>query len=398
MNRSASCPAPLGLAAAARHAARRHGAARRPAAARAARRRRARPSPRPCGIRSPGRRSGTWRRAAAARPSSCSRRCCRCRRSRRIHDATHSRPCWTRSRRVGSAPDAITVLVAAGLGRRARPPRARGLLRPDRARDFRGRIVVHDCEADDLRAVTVGRPRAADASGARRHRSRRHGRRRRDGPPRRPDRAARRVRAGCRSATAARAIAPRGRPARPAGVWPRSSRPGCARRPRSSASRSCSTTRAAPGSTAAIRGMPTRSRSVAHVSPPHGCSTSCPPDVRRRLLTRGRRRLDVVARPRRPAVGRARGGARPWHGRPQRLGHRAVRDARRPASVGEPPGAARASRPDHRRGARPRLRAAPLAQRTAARRGRHGRPPPPVLARDGHELPGAVPGALRDAA
>ena len=56
----------------------------------------------------------------------------------------------------GIRPDAITVLVTAGLGRRPGRRDLEGLLRPDRARDFRGRIVVHDCEADDLRAVTVG--------------------------------------------------------------------------------------------------------------------------------------------------------------------------------------------------------------------------------------------------
>ena len=56
----------------------------------------------------------------------------------------------------GIRPDAITVLVTAGLGRRPGRRDLEGLLRPDRARDFRGRIVVHDCEADDLRAITVG--------------------------------------------------------------------------------------------------------------------------------------------------------------------------------------------------------------------------------------------------
>src|SRR5690349_13641480 len=30
------------------------------------------------------------------------------------------------------------------------------LLRPDQRRDFRGAIVVHDCEADDLRPVVAG--------------------------------------------------------------------------------------------------------------------------------------------------------------------------------------------------------------------------------------------------
>ena len=44
----------------------------------------------------------------------------------------------------------ITVLVAGGLGRRAGRRELELLLRRDRARDFRGRIVVHDCEAESL--------------------------------------------------------------------------------------------------------------------------------------------------------------------------------------------------------------------------------------------------------
>ena len=56
----------------------------------------------------------------------------------------------------GVRPDGTTLLVTAGLGRRPGRRELEGLLRPDRARDYRGRIVVHDCEADDLRPVTVG--------------------------------------------------------------------------------------------------------------------------------------------------------------------------------------------------------------------------------------------------
>ena len=116
----------------------------------------AQPSSRPSAIRSPDRRSATSCPRAAARPSSSRCRSCRCRASRRILDATRSRPSWTSSPRVESDPTRSRVLVTAGLGRRPGRRELEGLLRPDRARDFRGRIVVHDCEADDLRPVTVG--------------------------------------------------------------------------------------------------------------------------------------------------------------------------------------------------------------------------------------------------
>lgn len=49
----------------------------------------------------------------------------------------------------------VTVLVAGGLGRRLGRRELEVLLRPDRARDFHGNLVVHDCEADDLRPVTL---------------------------------------------------------------------------------------------------------------------------------------------------------------------------------------------------------------------------------------------------
>ena len=48
-----------------------------------------------------------------------------------------------------------TVLVAGGLRRRAGRGELELLLRPDRARGFRGRIAVHDCEDEDLRPVEV---------------------------------------------------------------------------------------------------------------------------------------------------------------------------------------------------------------------------------------------------
>jgi hypothetical protein len=47
----------------------------------------------------------------------------------------------------------ITLLVAGGLGRRAGRRELELLLRPDRAREFRGRVVVHDCESEDLLAL-----------------------------------------------------------------------------------------------------------------------------------------------------------------------------------------------------------------------------------------------------
>ena len=46
-----------------------------------------------------------------------------------------------------------TLLVAGGIEQRAGRRELEALLRPDRARAFRGDVVTHDCEADDLRAV-----------------------------------------------------------------------------------------------------------------------------------------------------------------------------------------------------------------------------------------------------
>src|SRR4030095_10184992 len=52
-----------------------------------------------------------------------------------------------------------TVLVAGGLGRRAGRRELEGLMRPDRARAFRGQVVVHDCEGEGLvRLELDGRP------------------------------------------------------------------------------------------------------------------------------------------------------------------------------------------------------------------------------------------------
>jgi hypothetical protein len=58
--------------------------------------------------------------------------------------------------RVGIARQRVTILVAGGLAQRAGRRELEALLRPDRAREFRGDIVVHDCEADDLRPIVAG--------------------------------------------------------------------------------------------------------------------------------------------------------------------------------------------------------------------------------------------------
>ena len=55
----------------------------------------------------------------------------------------------------GVARDRVTVLVAGGLGRRLGRRELEALLRPDRARAFRGDVIVHDCEGDDLRPLAV---------------------------------------------------------------------------------------------------------------------------------------------------------------------------------------------------------------------------------------------------
>jgi hypothetical protein len=57
--------------------------------------------------------------------------------------------------RAGVARGDVTILVAGGLARRAGRRELETLLRPDQAREFRGEIVVHDCEADDLRPVVA---------------------------------------------------------------------------------------------------------------------------------------------------------------------------------------------------------------------------------------------------
>ncbi|MGL6280303.1 MAG: lactate racemase domain-containing protein, partial [Gaiella sp.] len=51
---------------------------------------------------------------------------------------------------AGVPAERHTLLFAGGLERRPGRRELEGLLRPGRARDFRGSVVVHDCEADDL--------------------------------------------------------------------------------------------------------------------------------------------------------------------------------------------------------------------------------------------------------
>lgn len=58
--------------------------------------------------------------------------------------------------RLGFARERITLLVAGGLGRRAGRRELELLLQPERARDFRGVVSIHDCEAADLQALTLG--------------------------------------------------------------------------------------------------------------------------------------------------------------------------------------------------------------------------------------------------
>ena len=58
--------------------------------------------------------------------------------------------------RAGVARERVTLLVAGGLARRLGRRELETLLRPDQARDYRGAIVVHDCEADDLLPIDAG--------------------------------------------------------------------------------------------------------------------------------------------------------------------------------------------------------------------------------------------------
>jgi hypothetical protein len=67
--------------------------------------------------------------------------------------------------RAGMPAHRQTILIAGGLERRAARRELEMLLRPERARDFRGEVVVHDCEQEGLRALgdTEGRLRVSPA-------------------------------------------------------------------------------------------------------------------------------------------------------------------------------------------------------------------------------------------
>ncbi len=58
--------------------------------------------------------------------------------------------------RLGMPRERHTVLVAGGLERRAGRAALEALLRPSRARDFHGALVVHDCTDEELRPVETG--------------------------------------------------------------------------------------------------------------------------------------------------------------------------------------------------------------------------------------------------
>ena len=110
---------------------------------------------------------------------------------------------------TGSASQRVTILVAGGLLRRTTPREIGLLVPPEFRRRFKGRVIVHDAEAEDLVDLGVDRQRhAARQPGARRDRPRRHRDRGRDGAARRPGRPARgerpRVAARRRRALAAR--------------------------------------------------------------------------------------------------------------------------------------------------------------------------------------------------
>ena len=86
----------------------------------------------------------------------------------------------------------ITILVAGGLSRRTTPREIGMLVPPDFRRRFKGRVSVHDAEADDL--VDLGRAGNVDLRvnrGARRDRPRRDRHGGGDRAPRRPGGAAR---------------------------------------------------------------------------------------------------------------------------------------------------------------------------------------------------------------
>ena len=218
------------------------------------------------------------------------------------------------------------------------------------------------------RATGAGRPPTPHPPGAPGGGRRRHRRCRRDRSERRSDGARRRVRALDDSRgdgdVAARAVG----------------RPGLAAR-RSARSRA-----AAPGSgrRALARPRPAAPhRAVSRLpvgsgSPRGGHALSAAARRQRRAggpATVARRAAHVRAAhgggARGPAVGRARGSAAPWLGRPRRPARAPARHDRRAAPPHRARNAARAAQPDHGGRARARACASPVAGPAAARRRRH---------------------------
>ena len=57
--------------------------------------------------------------------------------------------------RLGMPADKHTILIAGGLERRARRSAVEGVLRPIRARDYRGAVEIHDATSADLRILEL---------------------------------------------------------------------------------------------------------------------------------------------------------------------------------------------------------------------------------------------------
>ena len=197
------------------------------------------------GIRCPGHGSPTSSPAAAAWRSSSSRAPSRCPALPPTRARRRSPPSSTSSSGSGCPPSRHTILIAGGLERRAGRRELEAVLRPTRARDFRGTVVVHDATSSDLRPLELqGRAARAHPRLAARGRPDRVRHRGRDLRARWAVRAPRCLRGrgdrlGGSGAVAPRAVAlPHRRPRRQGRGGARDvARP-------SSASRSCSTIRA----------------------------------------------------------------------------------------------------------------------------------------------------------
>ncbi len=286
-----------------------------------------------------------------------------------------SRPSPTSS--TGSASTQVTILVAGGLLRRPSPREIGLLVPPEFRRRFRGRVIVHDAEAEDLvelgaatatsplrvnpalvetdLVVTVtaaetvlhGGPAALLAACGREALRAAGALSLLETSASQGWELARRARAAARGAGAGHRRLARAQPAALAGPFA-----------------------GYPYDEEAIERMLGLARAPAL---PARARPRPAADPRARAA-----RADRRGRVRRHAVGRAHRGAAAGDG-PQ--GRRARRAARRdrdrhPADDAVP--AARAAEPGHRRVPRARPRAAPLAQRAADRRRRHGDPRPPT--------------------